>query len=123
MFGDSRTGEQPAVTAGRPPAQFIGAMPRHFQDNLPVLLDRFKDKKADPKHEREATYGEVEAWLKTGPPLRKTFVKRFQARARDAEFRKGLVDNLREHPEWDPVLYPEKYLPKPDKSPSSSPPQ
>ena len=113
-----RTGEQPAVTAERPPPRFVGAMPRHFQDNLHVLVDRFKNKTVEPKREHEATYAEVEAWLKAGLPVRRTFVNRFQARARDTDFRKGLVENLRAHPEWDPVLFPEKYR-KPDNRPTN----
>jgi hypothetical protein len=114
-----RTGEQPAVAVARPPAQFVGAMPRHFKDNLPVRVDRFKDKKTEPKRDHEVSYVEVEGWLKASAPVRKNFVRRFQSRAHDAEFRKGLIANLREHPEWDPVLYPEKYRPKPklEKSP------
>lgn len=111
-----RTGDQPAVTSPRPTAQFIGSMPRHFKDNLPVRIGRFKDKQSEPKRDHDVAYAEVEAWLRAGPPVRKNFVKRFQARAREGDFRKGLIDNLREHPEWDPVLFPEKYLPKPEKS-------
>lgn len=109
----SRTGDQPPVVSARPPAQFVAAMPRHFKDNLPARIERFKDKNPEPKRDHEAAYAEVEAWLKASPPVRKNFVRRFQSRAHDAEFRKGLIANLREHPEWDPVLYPEKYRPKP----------
>ena len=110
-----RTDDQPAVVAARPSAQFVGALPRHFKDNLPVRFDRVKDRKAEPKRDHEAAYAEVEAWLKASPPVRKNFVRRFQSRAHDAEFRKGLIANLREHPEWDPILYPEKYRPKQEK--------
>jgi hypothetical protein len=39
-------------------------------------------------------------------------VSRFKTRASDPAFRSALVSNLRFHPEWDPVLYPEKYEPK-----------
>jgi hypothetical protein len=110
-----RTGDQPAVVGARPSAQFVGALPRHFKDNLPARIDRVKDRKVEPKRDHEASYAEVEAWLKASPPVRKSFVRRFQSRAHDAEFRKGLIANLREHPEWDPVLYPEKYRPKQEK--------
>ena len=104
-----RRGEQPAGFAPRPSAEFVKNMPRHFQDNLPVLVERVKNKRAEPKREHEVAYAEVEAWLKAGLPMRRTFVKRFEARAKDPEFRRKLIENLREHPEWDPVLYPEKY--------------
>jgi hypothetical protein len=94
-------------------------MPRHFRDNLPVLLERVKNKRVEPKREHEVAYAEVEAWLKAGLPMRKTFVKRFEARAKDAEFRRKLIENLREHPEWDPVLFPEKYETKDANGPKS----
>ncbi|HEV2096119.1 MAG TPA: hypothetical protein VGQ82_06410, partial [Chthoniobacterales bacterium] len=109
----SLSGDQPPVVSARPPGQFVTAMPRHFKDNLPTRIERFKDKDPELKRDHEAAYAEVETWLKASAPVRKNFVKRFQSRAHDAEFRKGLVANLREHPEWDPVLYPEKYRPKP----------
>jgi hypothetical protein len=34
-------------------------------------------------------------------------------KARDPAFRSALIANLRSHPEWDPILFPEKYKPKP----------
>jgi len=55
------------------------------------------------------SYAEVEAWLKAPPEIRRPLVPRFQSRASDPAFRSALVANLRFHPEWDPVLYPEKY--------------
>ena len=111
-----RRGEQAATAAPRPSAEFVNTMPRHFRDNLPALLDRFKNSKAQPKREHEVSYAEVEVWLKANPSIRRNFVKRFQSRTKDAEFRSKLVENLRAHPEWDPVLFPEKYEPKDPKS-------
>ena len=40
-------------------------------------------------------------------------MQRLRARAQDPEFRKALIANMRFHPEWDRILFPEKYLPKP----------
>jgi len=105
----ARRGEQPATIAPRPSADFIKSMPRHFRDNLPVLLDRFKGRRVEPRREHEVTYSEVETWLKASSPIRRTFVKRFESRSKDSEFRGKLIENLREHPEWDRVLFPEKY--------------
>jgi len=104
-----RRGEQPATLGPRPSAEFIKNMPRHFRDDLPVLLDRFKNRRSEPKREHEVTYAEVEAWLKAGPSIKRNFVKRFEIRSKDSEFRRKLIENLREHPEWDRVLFPEKY--------------
>ena len=117
-----RRGEQPAAFAPRPSAEFVKSMPRHLQDNLPVLLDRVKSKRAEPKREHEVTYAEVEAWLKAGSSIRRGFVKRFEVRSKDPEFRRKLVENLREHPEWDRVLFPEKYEAKDSNGPKDAVP-
>lgn len=114
-----RKGEQPASLGPRPSAEFVKNMPRHFRDDLPVFLDRFKNRRVDPKSEHEVTYAEVEPWLKAGPSIKRNFVKRFEIRSKDSEFRRKLVENLREHPEWDKVLFPEKYEPKDPNSPKS----
>src|SRR6266850_469249 len=114
-----RRGEQPATLGLRPSAEFIKNMPRHFRDDLPVLLDRFKNRRSEPKREHEVAYAEVEAWLKAGPSIKRNFVKRFESRSKDSEFRRKLIENLREHPEWDKVLFPEKYAPKDSNSPKS----
>jgi hypothetical protein len=112
-----RRGEQPATVSPRPSAEFVKNMPRHFRDDLPGLLDRFKNRRSEPRREHEVTYPEVEPWLKAGSPIGRNFVKRFEGRSRDSEFRRKLIENLREHPEWDKVLFPEKHEPKePNKS-------
>jgi len=43
-----RRGEQPATLGSRPSAEFLKNMPRHFRDDLPVLLDRFKNRGRNP---------------------------------------------------------------------------
>ena len=115
-----RRGEQPAAFASRPSAEFIKNMPRHFRDDLPVLLDRLKNRRSEPKREHEVTYTEVEPWLKAGSVIKRNFVKRFEVRSKDSEFRRKLIENLREHPEWDRVLFPEKYAPKDSGGPKSA---
>jgi hypothetical protein len=117
-----RKGEQPANFAPRPSAEFVKNMPRHFQDNLPVLLEKVKSKRTEPRREHDVAYAEIEAWLKASSPNRRGFVKRFEARAKDPEFRRKLIENLREHPEWDPVLFPEKYETKDSNGPKSTAP-
>src|SRR6266581_4302807 len=112
-------GEQPATLSSRPSAEFLKNMPRQFRDDLPVLLERFKSRRSEPKREHEVTYAEVEAWLKAGSAIRRNFVKRFEGRSKDSEFRRKLIENLREHPEWDKVLFPEKYAPKGPNNPKS----
>jgi hypothetical protein len=86
------------------------------------LLDRFKNRRSEPKRDHEVTYAEVEAWLKAGSAIRRNLVKRFEIRSKDSEFRRKLIENLREHPEWDKVLFPEKYAPKDPGDPKSARP-
>jgi hypothetical protein len=59
--------------------------------------------------------------LKAESPFRRQFIERWRGKARDSEFRRALVANLSSHPEWDPVLFPEKYLPKPASGVASNP--
>lgn len=103
-----RDGQPPAV-ATRPSADFVKAMPPYFRDDLAAFLPRVRSRDAEPKREHEASYDEVEAWLKASQPVRRGLMERFQSRAKDAAFRTKLVENLAAHPEWDPVLFPEKH--------------
>jgi hypothetical protein len=113
----ARKGGQRGTIAQRPPQAFISALPRSFLDTLPSRSTRFKDRQVAPKRTGEITYGDVEIWLKADRDVRRPLMRRWQSRARDPEFRNALVANLRHHPEWDPILFPEKYKPKEDKSP------
>ena len=36
-------------------------------------------------------------------------LERFRQRAKDPQFRSKLIENLAAHPEWDRILFPEKY--------------
>jgi hypothetical protein len=106
---------QKGVVAPRPSPAFIGALPKAFLDTLPARMARYKERQVQPRRLELATYAEVEAWLKGPPDIRRPLVKRFEQRAADPAFRAALIANLRFHPEWDPVLYPEKYeKPEPD---------
>jgi FecR-like protein len=93
----------------RPSAEFIKAMPGYFRDDLPVFLPRARNRNVEPTREHEATYAEVEPWLKSSTPIRKPLLERFHSRAKDPQFRSKLIENLAAHPEWDRILFPEKY--------------
>jgi hypothetical protein len=111
QFFAGKAGQKGAV-AQRPSKEFIDAMPKAFFDPLPSRMARFKDRETQPKRVDEVSYGDVEAWLKAPPAIRRPLVTRFEPRASDPKFRAALEANLRYHPEWDPILYPEKYLPE-----------
>jgi hypothetical protein len=108
----ARKAGQKGAVAPRPSQEFIGAMPKPFFDPLPSRMARYKDREAQPKRIDEVSYADVEAWLKAPLAIRRPLVARFAPRAEDPKFRASLEANLRFHPEWDPILYPEKYEPK-----------
>ena len=109
----SRVGEAKAVLAQRPAADFINRVPRAFLDTLPTRAALFAARDVAPKRLAPITYADVQAWVDAEAALRPLFVARWKALAQAPEFRKGLVAGLRNHPEWDRTLFPEKYLPKP----------
>jgi len=98
--------------AQRPSKEFIDALPKAFLDPLPSRMARYKEREVQPRRVEDVSYADVEAWLKAPPAIRRPLVARFEPRASDPKFRAGLEANLRFHPEWDPILYPEKYLPE-----------
>jgi hypothetical protein len=102
-----QAGHKPSLLP-RPPQPFITSLPRPFLDPLPELLPRFAGKNIPVTKPRPFTYQEVAEWLHTVPAIRKLLVGQWRAKANDPPFRKGLIGNLKNHPEWSRVLYPEK---------------
>jgi FecR protein len=92
---------------------FLDKMPKYFRDTLPSRMDRFRDRDVQPREAPDFGYADVELWMKAEPAIRRSFVHRWKAKAlRDAAFKSGIVANMSSHPEWDPILFPEKYQPK-----------
>ena len=109
----TRKAEQPkGVVAPRPSQAFIATLPRIFLDPLPSRMARYKEREVQPKRIDEVSYAEVEPWMKAPQDIRRPMVARFRSLVSDPAFRAALVANLKFHPEWDPVLFPEKYKPK-----------
>ncbi len=108
----TRKPDQKGAVAQQPSRAFIGSLPRLFLDPLPSRMARYKEREVNPRSLGEVSYGEVEVWLKGPPDIRKSFFSRFLPRAQDPAFRAALVANVRQHMEWDRVLFPEKYKPK-----------
>lgn len=103
------------------PQAFVAEMPRAFRDSLPLRADKFRDREVVPRAAPDFAYADVEPWLKAESPFRRQFIERWRSKARDSTFRSALIANLSSHPEWDPVLFPEKYLPKDPAKPPSAP--
>jgi hypothetical protein len=103
--------------------KLVEQMPRSFRDTLPSRLEKFRGRDVKPKDAPAFSYGDVEPWLKAESVVRRQFVQRWRWKIRDAAFKSALISNLSAHPEWDPILFPEKYLPKePPPSPQPAPP-
>jgi hypothetical protein len=108
----TRKADQKGAVAPRPSQAFVAGLPKVFFDPLPSRLARHKDRDVQPKRVEDVAYAEVEEWLKAPPEIRRPLMPRFRPRLADQSFRAALVANLSFHPEWDPILFPEKYKPK-----------
>ena len=111
----------PGATLRRPPADLVDGLPRGFVDPLPRRAAAWKGREVEPVAGTPVAYADASAWLHAESALRPGFVQRFTPMARDKRFRAGLVAELKTHPEWDRVLFPEKYRPKPPAAPASAP--
>ncbi len=102
-------GAKPLLAKGASPA-FVQAMPRVFMDSLPSRLAAFP---ADvPPHKLgEMSYADAQPWIDAEPPLRRVFAERWRRLAAEPQFRSGLVEGLKSHPEWTPILYPPVRVP------------
>jgi hypothetical protein len=109
-------------TEPRPSADFTASLPRAFRDTLPFRYNLFRDRSVAPKGQVPFTYADVEPWLNAEPSIRRQFVVTWRRKADNAAFRASLDRDLQKHPEWDPVLHPEKYEPPPSSPPGSAPP-
>lgn len=106
-FGVIKTGSKPVVSP-RPPHDFISSVPRPFLDVLPRRLARVGAREIPLKKPQAIVYAEVEAWLDAAAPVRRVLAARWASKATDPAFRRSLVAGLARHPEWEPVLFPEK---------------
>lgn len=112
----SRTGAAKGATAPRPTPAQMQRVPRGFRDSLPLRTAGLKDKPATPKPAPAPTYAEFKEWLLAEPAVRKTFTRRFLERTKDPAFRQALAASITSHPEWEPVLFPERFT-KPASAP------
>lgn len=114
----SRGADGKATTTPRPTSAFIQKLPRAFMDSLPSRAATFASREVAPKPLADIGYAEAEPWI-DAEGLRAYFVTRWKPLAQNPAFREGLAANMANHPEWDRILFPEKYLPKP--APASAP--
>ena len=104
--------DTPPRLQGRPAADFLEALPRPYRDTLPFRYDLLKSHLVAAKGQAAFTYTDVDRWLNAEPSERRQFVTLWRRKADNPTFRAALDRDLPMHPEWDPVLHPEKYEPK-----------
>jgi hypothetical protein len=115
-----RKGTARGAVAPSPAQDFVAEVPRFFRDSIPLRLERYRDRPVQPRQAGDFSYADVERWLKAEPSVRRPLMQRWRAKAREPAFRSALVANLGAHPEWDPILFPEKYKPKEPSAPRPS---
>ena len=98
---------------------FVAGMPRPFRDSLPPRLERFRERQVAARDAPAFAYADVEDWLQAEPAVRRPLMQRWRSKAQEPAFRAALVSHLNAHPEWDPILFPEKYKPKPPRAASA----
>lgn len=104
---------QPGALLRRPPADLIDGLPRAFADSLPRRAALWQGRVVEAGAGSEPVYASVAPWINAEALLRPSFVQRFGPLARDRGFRASLVAELRAHPEWTRLLFPEKPKAKP----------
>ncbi len=109
----TRAADPKSSVMPRPSADFIQRVPRPFLDTLPSRAAQFDGKDVAPKLLGPMAYADAQPWIDGEASVRPAFLARWKRLAQNPEFRKGLLASERAHPEWDRVLHPEKYLPKP----------
>jgi len=92
----------------RPTPAQTQRVPRGFRDTLPHRAAAFKDRKVEPKPLPGPSVADLRDWFNAEPPLRKEFPRRFAPRVQESSFRGELIRQFGDHPEWVPVLYPER---------------
>lgn len=116
----SRAGNDKASVAQHPPSAFMQSVPKAFLDPIPARAELFKARAEPPaKVLGDLSYAEATPWLGAELPLRTLLVPHWKTQL-NPDLRAGLASHIKAHPEWDRVLFPEKYLPANPASATSS---
>jgi hypothetical protein len=111
-----RTGGASGTVLARPTSAQMARVPPGFRDTLPLRSAKLKDRIVTPKPAPDPAYEDLRDWLIAEAGVRRNLLRRFADRKRDVAFRAGLVADLHRHPEWERVLFPERFI-KPASAP------
>jgi hypothetical protein len=100
----------PALPSAPPPTWLKG-VPAALKDKLPPRRARFDGRDIAVPAGTSVRYADIEPWLQAESRIRTALLPRWKALARDARFKADVIANMKQHPEWDRVLFPEKYAP------------
>jgi hypothetical protein len=94
-----------------PPPAWLKTVPVALKDKLPPRRDRFDGKEVAVPAGAAVRYADIEPWLQAEARVRTALLPRWRPLVRDARFKADVVANMKQHPEWDRILFPEKYAP------------
>ena len=102
----SQRAQAAGIVLGRPSPQFLQQLPAPFRDTLPSRIDAFRTRMVAARPAPDFAYADVEPWLKSDSAIRRQLTERWKDKANEPAFRRSLEANLRDLPEWRPILYP-----------------
>jgi len=106
------TADKPTISANLG-GEFLQQLPRQFRDRLPARTALYAGRIVTPRPIGPVAYADVSAWLHAEAGIRLALSKQWKPRAADRAFRADVAANLAAHTEWERVLYPKRFLPKP----------
>jgi len=105
-----RRGAAKGEVAQRPDPELLKRVPRGFRDTIAARAKNFAGREVEPKPLPAPDYAALRPWLAAEPALRREFPRRFTPLLREPGFRAALAAQLPAHPEWERVLYPERFV-------------
>lgn len=101
------------AVAPRMSPEFLEQLPKPFRDALPARAALLVNKRPTLKALGPIDYAGMQPWLTAEPLVRLPLSRQWRGMAADRAFRTELAAHLPAHPEWERVLFPERFLPKP----------
>ena len=112
-FASQATGADRPTVSTSIGSEFLAQLPRIYRDRLPARAAMYADRPVTPRLLAPVSYPDVTAWMHSEPGVRLALSRQWRSRAADRAFRSEVAANMPAHGEWERVLYPERFLPKP----------
>ena len=92
------------VLTNRPTQAYVATLPRAFMDNIPLRAAHFTGKPMVPRPLGPVAYADEQPWIDAEGVVRRAYLPRWRALARDPDARRELLAGMKSHPEWASVL-------------------